>query len=407
MRALEGVRVVELATYVAAPSGGRVLADWGAEVIKVESPKKDIWRGYGKTFAGPACDEENPVFDVPNANKKNLCLNLKDPAAMEAFHKLLSTADVFITNNRPKPLKRMGLDYESLKARYPRLVCGYVTGYGEAGPEADAPGFDTVAYWAKSGFMADMRIDNPGSYPIYAPGGVGDNSCGTMLAGGVAAALFQRERTGRGDKVSVSLFGLATWVMSLMNTTVQPPFSYPYPKTRFEGRPITIPYECADGEWVMINIMEWERYRDAFCQALEIPEVATDPRFSTSAELGRPENREPLVKILEEAFRKYPSDEIDRRLTKADVVHSKLEHFRDAVVSEQAKANHYVEHITCPSGQDYWLARPCVQLEEGGLPPYELSHALGQDSREILSSLGYTPEEIAALSASGAAVVKD
>ena len=110
MRALEGIRVVELATYVAAPSGGRVLADWGAEVIKVESPKMDIWRNYGKTFAGPANDDENPVFDVPNANKKNLCMDLKNPEAMKAFHKLLATADVFITNNRPQPLKRMGLD---------------------------------------------------------------------------------------------------------------------------------------------------------------------------------------------------------------------------------------------------------------------------------------------------------
>lgn len=406
MRALEGIRVVELATYVAAPSGGRVLADWGAEVIKVESPKMDIWRNYGKTFAGPANDDENPVFDVPNANKKNLCMDLKNPEAMKAFHKLLATADVFITNNRPKPLKRMGLDYESLKAKYPRLVCGYVTGYGEEGPDADAPGFDTVAYWAKSGFMADMRIDGPGSYPIYAPGGVGDNSCGTMMAGGIAAALFAREKTGRGDKVSVSLFGLATWVMSLMNTTVQPPFSYKYPKTRFEGRPITIPYECADGEWIMINIMEWERYRDAFFAALDIPEVGDDPRFHTAAELGKLENREPLVKILEEAFRKFPSDVIDQRLTKADVVHSKLAHFRDAVVSEQAKANHYVEHITCPSGQDYWLARPCVQLEEAGLPPYELAHALGQDTRDILSGLGYAPEEIDGLVEKGAVKAK-
>lgn len=406
MRALEGIRVVELATYVAAPSGGRVLADWGAEVIKVESPKMDIWRGYGKTFAGPASDDENPVFDVPNANKKNICMDLKNPEAMKAFHKLLATADVFITNNRPKPLKRMGLDYESLKAKYPRLICGYITGYGEEGPDADAPGFDTVAYWAKSGFMADMRIDGPGSYPIYAPGGVGDTSCGTMLAGGIAAALFAREKTGRGDKVSASLFGVATWVMSLMNTSVQAPYNYKYPKTRFEGRPITIPYECADGEWVMINIMEWERYRDVFLAALEIPEVAEDPRFHTAAQMNTMESREALVKILEEAFRKFPSDVIDERLTKADVVHSRLVHFRDAVVSEQAKANHYVEHVICPSGQDYWLARPCVQLKEAGLPPYELAHALGQDTQDILTGLGYTQQEIEALIEGGAVKAK-
>ena len=406
MRALEGIRVVELATYVAAPSGGRVLADWGAEVIKVESPKMDIWRNYGKTFNGPANDDENPVFDVPNANKKNLCLDLKNPEAMEAFHKLLATADVFITNNRPKPLKRMGLDYQSLKEKYPRLICGYVTGYGEEGPEADSPGFDTVAYWAKSGFMADMRIDNPGSYPIYAPGGVGDNSCGTMLAGGICAALYARERTGRGDKVSVSLFGLATWVMSLMNTSVQPPYNYKDPKTRFEGRPITLPYECGDGEWIMINIMEWERYRDAFCEAMELPEVAADPRFQTSAGVGKLENRKVLIQILEEKFHSQPSDYWVDRLTKADIVHSRLAHFRDAVVSEQAKANHYVEHVTCPSGQDYWLARPCVALEEGGLPPYELAHALGQDSREILSQLGYSAAEIDDMAEKGAIVTR-
>ena len=118
------------------------------------------------------------------------------------------------------------------------------------------------------------------------------------------------------------------------------------------------------------------------------------------------ENRGPFIKILEDQFRSKDSDYWDERLTKADIVHSRLAHFREAIVSEQAKANHYVEHITCPSGQDYWLARPCVTLEEGGLPPYELAHALGQDSREILKELGYSDKEIDSLSEGGAAVVK-
>ena len=154
-RPLEGVKVLELSTMVAAGSCGRMLADWGATVIKVEAESGDMFRNFPKTFLVPCTMDENPLFDNLNAGKRGIVLNLKTPEGMEAMHRLLAEADVFLTNTRVKALKKLGLDYDSLKDKYPRLIEANISGFGEKGPKKDNPGFDTVAFWASSGFNAD------------------------------------------------------------------------------------------------------------------------------------------------------------------------------------------------------------------------------------------------------------
>ncbi|MPM70693.1 Cinnamoyl-CoA:phenyllactate CoA-transferase [bioreactor metagenome] len=394
---LEGIKVVELSNYLAAPICARVLGDWGADVIKVEPPAGDIWRKYGVNLSTPIAPDENPLFDIPNANKRSIVLDLKDPGCMEAFHKLLAQADVFVTNNRPTPLKKMGLDYETLKERYPRLIYALLSGYGDKGPDREKPGFDTVAFWASGGFMADMRVDSPGSYPIYTPAGVADVLCGTLLFGGISAALLAREKTGRGDKIVTSLFGTAVWGMGIMNTITQEKYQYPYPKKRYESKPTAVSYACADGEWMMISVLEYARYFRGLCTLLGVPELADDPRYLEEKTMMLPENKAALIKIFEERFVQKTSAEWDELLTQADIVHDRLVHFKEITGSEQARANHFVEEVTFGNGTKAWLPRPSVQSENLGLPEYRLSPALGADTREILAELGYSEGEISKL----------
>lgn len=160
---LEGIKVVELASFVAAPAAGRMLAEMGADVIRVESTAGDPWRFYGVNCGLPVADEENPLFDLYNLGKRDIQLDTKTPEGKEILLRLLGEADVFITNNRLKSLVRADLDYDSLKDRFPKLIYGLVTGYGQTGPDVDAPGYDGVAFFSRSGMLADMA--EPGGYP--------------------------------------------------------------------------------------------------------------------------------------------------------------------------------------------------------------------------------------------------
>ena len=196
-RPLEGVKVVELATFIAGPCCARYLADLGAEVIKVESPKGDPLRFTAVNEGRPFGDAEDTSFTVENTGKKCVTLDTKSEAGRGALEKLIAEADIFITNIRPNGLKRSNLDYETLHAKYPKLVFGYVSGYGEKGPDKDLPGFDFTAYFARGGIMGTMYdVD---SMPMSPIAGFGDHQVGMYLASGILAALYRARETGEGD----------------------------------------------------------------------------------------------------------------------------------------------------------------------------------------------------------------
>jgi crotonobetainyl-CoA:carnitine CoA-transferase CaiB-like acyl-CoA transferase len=393
-RPLSGYRVVDLSTYVAAPSCSRLLADWGADVIKVESVSGDAFRYFGPTMFTPAKDEENPLWDMLNSNKRGLALDLKSPEGKEIFHKLLSVADVFLTNTRPEALEKLSLDYESLKDKYPRLIYAYVTGYGEKGPDVDLPGFDVVAYWARSGFMVDLV--KPDEYPMYSPAGFGDLTVGAALFGGICAALLNRQKTGKGDKISIALYGAAIWFSGIVITTVQERYGNKYPKTRLEGNPLAIPYRCNDGEWIMLSILEIDRYWPAFCKALGREDLLGQERFKGRQNLL--DHRAELIPILEETFRSRDRDEWVRILTDADIVHAKMQHFRDTLNDEQARANGFVYETTFPNGEKALLPSTPLRSMETGPLPCQRGPWLGEHTREILNELGYSPDRLEELS---------
>ena len=201
---LAGIRVVELSTYVAAPGAARILSDMGAEVIKIESFSGDQWRETGRKMLSTN-DEENPVFDVYNTGKKSICVNIKTEEGLSFSMKLLEDADIFITNTRARSLRKLGLDAQSLTERFPRLIHASIDGFGSKGPDADSPGFDNISFWARSGFSMDIPYKSENSFPLPPTSGIGDCVSGGFLVAGIMTALFNRERTGKGDIVNVSL----------------------------------------------------------------------------------------------------------------------------------------------------------------------------------------------------------
>ena len=217
MRPLEGVKIVELSTYVAASSCGRMLADFGADVIKVEAPSGDGFRNFPRAYKSPCTEDCNPLFDTLNAGKKSLVLNLKTEEGMKIFHRMLAEADVFMTNTRNQSLVPMGLDYETLRVKYPRLVIANLVAYGEKGDEVNRPGYDTMALWTRGCFTHDISVDNEGHYcPTIPMMGAGDIACAMGLMGAIVSALYAREKTGQGDRVSISLYGTALWLGSII-----------------------------------------------------------------------------------------------------------------------------------------------------------------------------------------------
>ena len=394
---LEGIKVVEWTTFVAAPTCGRMLADWGADVIKVETPDGDYWRIYGPKLQTPATDDENPLFDIPNANKRGITLNLRTNAGLEIMEKLISQSDIMITNTREKVLKKLGLDYDSVKMRHPGLIYAQITGYGDVGPEAHRPGYDAVTYWAYGGFLADMTVDEPGCMPINLPAAVADIGAGSMLFGAVMAALNAKLRTGIGDKVSVSLYGEAVWTMGMMATDAQPRYGYKYPRKRNDIKPTSASYKCKDGEWIDIAAIQYARDFPRVCAALGIPQVADKPEYKDFETMMLDENRIPLIKLFEEKFLERTAEEWDIIFNEKDIVHDRLVHFRDISQNEQARANHFMEEVTFRNGEKAWLPRPCIVSKNLGIPEYKLAPIMGEHSEEILCELGYSQADMAAL----------
>lgn len=397
---LSGVRVVEMSVFVAAPVTARLLADMGADVIKVEAPAGDSWRpasiGYLPRFSA----DENPVFDIYNTGKRHISLNVKTPEGKEAFFRLLDEADVFVTNLRPAALKRLGLSYDDLKDRYPSLIYAAVLGYGEKGPDADMPAYDTTAFWSRSGFLRDMAVKEDNFYmPVTAPSSVGDTATGYLLMGEICAALYRRTGTGTGDYVTSTLFHNGVFCMGTMAIVTQEPFGRKYPAKRIDHG-FTGNFECADGEWIFFPAGVGSNVPKYF-EMIGHPEFVEDPRFEPSQ---RWKNRELIFNYLQDAIIQKPAEYWVKYGREHDLPITYMSHFSDVTKDEQAWANGYLEHVKFRNGNvDVMPASP-IEMRSACPPPTRPAPAVGAHTAEILRSLGYTEEQIAAMLASGAAV---
>lgn len=401
MKPLEGVTVIDLSTFVAAPVCGRLLADLGARVIKVEAARGDTWRATGINHVpNRYCKDENPVFDIYNTGKEFISLNLKFPEGKEAMLKLLSRADVFLTNTRPAALKRLGLDSDTLREMFPGLIYALLVGYGEKGPDKDNPAFDSTAFWSKSGFLHDQATRREDFAPINPPFGMGDTVCGYFLLAEICAALLRKEKTGKGDLLSSGLFhnGLfATGTMSLIN---QKPFGKNYPVSRVEHSVPGGMYCCSDGAWVYVGISSFPAKIPAMMTALGHPEVGTDPNYVTPE--FRVVDKEGIYQICKEAFLTNTSAYWLEKGVEFDLPIVKLNTYSSAYEDEQAWANGYLEKVTFPSGNTDIMPRSPIEMESVGELKTVPAAGIGAHTAKVLAELGYTEEQIAAMDASGA-----
>lgn len=395
---LEGIRVVELATFVAAPTTGRFLADLGAEVVKIEQPQGDGWRDTGYKV-GYFSRKHNPVFDLYNSGKKHISLNVKTPEGMEAMHKLLEGADIFITNLRTNALARNGLDYETLKDKYPALIYGLMLGFGEKGPDAELPAFDTTAFWSRGGFLRSLN-DADYDVPVTAPAGIGDAFTGYLLLSEILAALFRRSRDGKGELVKAGLYHNAVYGMGTMNIVTQEPDPTPRPIARKDGPVHMGAFCCADGEWIYFIKGSVKEYDKKIATILGLEALLDDPRYADPGAIER--NREQLYPMFRDAFLKQSSAYWLEKLHAIDVGAVRMVHFSDVSKDEQAWANDYLEHVQFPDGVSGVMPTSPLEMESVGKIVTKPAPMVGHDTVAVLQDLGYSDEEIAHMNDSGA-----
>jgi crotonobetainyl-CoA:carnitine CoA-transferase CaiB-like acyl-CoA transferase len=393
---LDSIRVVELTEALAGPYCAMLLGDFGADVIKVERPGiGDQSRGWGPPFVG----SESAYFLAANRNKRSITLNYDHPRGAEALQKLVASADVFITNQPSvASLKKRGIDYESLTAKHPRLIYCSITGYGFTGPKAGRPGYDILAQ-AEAGVMS--FTGEPGGGPMRYPIAIADMTCGMYAVMGILAALFSREKMGRGQFLDMALFdSQLTWLAnvgsSYLNANASP--------TRWgNAHPNIVPYEVyrgGDDRYFVVGVGTealWKR----FVQVLEIQEdIGRDERFQTNA--LRIKNREILVPLLQDLFRQSPARTWLGKLAEADIPAAPINTVSEAVNDAQTRARGLIVQMEHPStGASKSIANP-VRFSETPvsyrLPP----PLLGEHTGKILESLGYTAEEVESMAGGSA-----
>jgi len=377
-----GIRVVELGVWVAAPATAAILADWGADVVKIEPPTGDPGRLFGPMLG---CEPGvNPPFEMDNRSKRSIVLDLSTDAGRDTALELLSDADVFVTNLRPGALHRLGLDFGSVAARNPRLVYGLITGYGETGPDADRAAYDVAAFWSRAG-IADL-LTQPGHPPPFQRGGMGDHSAGMTLAAAVCAALLARERTGTGQLVSTSLYRQGAYTVSFdLNTYLMTGQPIMLGQRESMFNPCMNNYTAGDGRRFWIVGLEGDRHWPPLCRVVGHPEWLTDSRYTDAR--ARAVNAVGLIAALDEIFATRPLEEwAETFASEPDFFWSPINTVEDVVADEQFHAAG--GFVDVPDGESSVLM-VATPADFRGTPcaPRSTAPRLGQHTEEVLAEM--------------------
>lgn len=391
----EGIRVVEIGVWVAGPAAGCVLADWGADVVKIEPPGiGDPSRTFARMLGGDL--PSNPIFENDNRGKRSIVLDLASDAGRGVALELLDRADVFVTNVRMAGLERLGLDPKSLAARNPRLVYGAISGYGFAGPDADRAAYDIAGFWARSGIAA--ALTSPGHHPPFQRGGMGDHNAGLALAGGIAAALYKRERSGEGQLVTTSLLREGLYTLSFdLAVALRYGVGIAVADRHSMANPCINNYQDKDGRWFWLVGLEGDRHWPPLARVAGHPEWIDDPRFATAGK--RAANARELIAQLDAIFATKTRAEWGEIFERErDLWWAPVQNTDEVLADPQVHAaGGFVE---VPDGEASTLL-PATPVDFAGTPwaPRAMAPALGQHTDAILGELGRGSEQIAALRA--------
>ena len=398
--AFQGVKVIEFGHFLLVPMATAILADLGADVIKIENPKG----GEPARFPIPVENVAPPAnfpylwFHEFNRGKRDIALDVNKDRGREVLYRLVEGADVFATNFDPRFVERAKADYDALSKINPKLIYCQCTGYGALGPDRDKPGFDYAAFWARSGIMD--RVSEPGAAPRPQRPGLGDNLCSVAIAGAIGSALFVRERTGIGQKVELNLYQFGVWgIMFDIIAALHIGEQIRQTDRRNVSNAMWNTYQTKDGRWVILVMPQSDRWWPQFCQAMGRPEWEKDPRFDTH--MKRMEHNLTLIPMVEEIMASKTSAEWDEIIKQYDLVGATIQTPVEVVKDPQAWENDFFTEIEHSSGVKVKLLQTPIKFSKTPAAVRSVAPELGQLTEEILLEFDYTWDEIGELKSQG------
>jgi len=399
---LQGIKVVEMATVVAAPTCARMLCAYGAEVIKVESLDGDVMRTGGTHEFTPYEDDLNPLFTIHNSNKKFISLNFKTEAGKKVLLELIGGADVFITNIREQSLIRNGIDYESLKEKFPGLIYAHFSGYGPKGPAASNPGFDISAFWLRSGPIADWQTEN--SFPFVPTYAFGDMATSSVLLSGILMALYAKTKTGKGTKVGTSLFASGIWCNAIGVVQTQFDRKHLNPHPLRPSDPFSQTYQCKDGRWIGIYCNDYVADKEKFSKLLGLENVIFDPRYQDIETMQSTGSIEEITERCNQIFLTRTAAEWREYLSSNNVSCEIMMESQEVSRDPQAVENGYMVSVEYPDAHHtkVMMPTPPISFSEYEKKEYYPTGRIGENTDEILSSIGYSAQDIQEMRHNGA-----
>ncbi len=401
---MRGIRVLEVAQWWFVPAAGALLADWGADVIKVEHPEGgDGQRGLIASGLVSATGGVNFMMEQSNRGKRSVGIDIGHPDGRELIYRLAETSDVFLTNFLPPARKKLEIDVEHIRARNPEIIYVRGSGQGVRGPHAEKAGYDAVSFWARGG-IGDALTRPFDDVPVGPRAAFGDSIGAMTIAGGISAALFRRAQHGETSVVDVSLLSTAMWTLG-PDLVASKLMGFDKmgvgmgSKDAAPPNPVVNSYQTKDDRWIMLNLLQADRWWPDFCRHIDRPELVSDDRFADMK--ARFENREACVQILREAFRERTYEEWKQKLDTMEGAWAPWQTPKEATEDPQTLANGYMPEVTSADGKTFHLVANPIQFDENA-PALSPAPEHGQHTEEVLMELGLAWDDIARHKETGA-----
>lgn len=384
---MQGIRVLEVAEHTFVPAASALLADWGADVLKIEHVERgDAMRALASTGVAVVPTDVHALLEHSNRGKRSLGLDLTSPDGLDILYKLAATADVFLTNKLPRVRKKLKIGVEEIRGHNPRIVYVRGTGQGERGPDADRGSYDSLAFWARAGTAMGIMQPEYGHVPVPPAPGFGDSLGAMTIAGGIMGALLHRERTGEATVVDVSLLGTGMWAMGqafALSMLLGIPWTPP-PVDAPRANPLVANYLTKDGQWLAFCCLQAGYYWPPLCKVIDRPQLADDPRFANHAALTT--NSGEAMRILQEAFAERTVDEWRQRLATFVGQWTVVQDTLAAAADPQTVANGYIQDCQTAAGVPFQLVAAPVQYDEKPAVPGRAPR-FNEHADEILANL--------------------